>query len=214
MSNPKNIKLNSITIKPPKFNKDSTFAQASIKTNGKAIKVKLSGDLIMVPRYDKSEYGSTYKFGVRFDDEYCTLFDTLLGKMSALVGEEYDQKEAHGDGAIFFKLKTNPDQNKFMTRSNVLITPQKYTSEKIEKGDDVTVEFQVGGWYMQDNDKEEKKYGLSFTVKEIWWGGEPVTTKRAPPKRKAESTVAESDDDEVRIFESNICTFFPHYYNT
>ena len=98
MSNPKNIKLNSITLKSPKFTGDNNFSQASIKTNGKAIKVKLSGDLIMVPRFDKSEYGSVYKFGVRFDDDLCTLFDTLLGKMSALVGEDWIQKEAHNDG--------------------------------------------------------------------------------------------------------------------
>ena len=100
-------------------------------------------------------------------------------------------------GGMFFKLKTNADQNKFMTRSNVAITPLKYTHEKIEKDDDITVELQVGGWYMKDTEKDEHKYGLSFTVKEVWWGGEPVKVA-APKKRKAESVVADSDD-EVRI---------------
>ncbi len=107
--------------------------------------------------------------------------------MGSHLDESWEQKQVHDDGKIFLNLQANSASTDFVFESNLPVKPLKLQHEKIDQYMDVTVEFTVTGWYLKNDDAEEKKYGLTLKVKKIHWGEE----KKVVKKKKTE-------DDEVR----------------
>lgn len=192
--------MSKLVVKAPKYTIDKatgeprSFSSTSVTQNGKSMKLKLQGILFWKPNKQESEeYQTTnYKFGVQFNEDDLEILDSILGKMEELVDDEYTGKPPHDEGKIYFKLRPNSDSSKFTTKMDVAITPKKLIHEDIDFGNDVTVEFLVGGWYMDKDD--EKKFGLTLTVKQVWFKEE---LKKPVPKRKKPAVTS---DDEVRIF--------------
>lgn len=172
-------KIKSVSLKTSKPRGD--FSSTTIKLDGRPLVVKLTGELFYEPtRSEHKEYGVSIKFGVKFEEADCLLFDQLLDLMDADIAGEWTRKESHEDGSMFLKLKFNAEQTEFKGLTcNVPIKPLKLASDKIERGMDVTVELAVGGWLLHS----DEKYGLSFTVKSLYFG------KESKKKRK--------DDEEV-----------------
>ncbi len=151
----------------PKYKGESDFANVNIKDEDHSpLRVSVCGVLIMEPRLmPHDDYGDSYKFGVRFDeDELFKLDQALLA-----VGHhapEWTEKPAHEDGTIFFKLATDKTNSKFTADISPKISPRKIENDKISTDMDVTVEFSVGGWYKRDIEK----FGLTLKVKKVVFG--------------------------------------------
>lgn len=180
-------KITTLTCSEPKFGKSGgipkKFSQSVVKIEKKPLRVKITGDLFMMPaRSEHEDYGLKYSLGVEFKNADCELFDAVLDKLDI---EGWERKECHDEGKIFLALKPNAASTEFTCECNVPIKPLKLASDKLDLGMEVTVDLAVAGWYMQDIDEDVKKYGLSLKVKSLFFG--PPPTKR---KRK--------DEDEVR----------------
>jgi hypothetical protein len=177
-------KINTLTITDPKFGSKKgvikKFSQSVVKIEKKPLRLKITGDLFMMPNRNESEdYGLKYSIGVEFQESECELFDAILDKLEI---DGWERKECHDEGKIFLTLKANAGSTDFTCTSNVPIKPLKLTSDKLDLGMEVTVDLAVAGWYMQDED--EKKYGLTLKVKGLFFGPQPIKRKR-------------KDDDEV-----------------
>lgn len=180
-------KISTLTTTPPKFKVKkgvlNKFSNTIVKVDGKPLKVKMTGDLFMVPtKTVHDDYGTKYSVGVEFSESDCAIFENILDSMDPEDG--WVRKETHDDGKIFLKLRTNASQSEFLTTSNIAIRPSKLHSDKLDLGMEVQVEMDVGGWFMQDED--EKIFGVTLKVKSIHYGS--IVQKK---RRK-------TDDDEVR----------------
>jgi hypothetical protein len=136
----------------------------------------------MLPsKNEHDEYGTSFKIGVECDGEDMLVFENLMEKMYDEVDDdEYQPKQPHEDGSIFFKLPTNKALSEFTFESNVPIKPSKLTHNSLEQFMPVTLDLLVSGWYLRK--KDVKKFGLTLKIKKIAFGGE----KRASKKRKTE----------------------------
>lgn len=179
--------MGKLLVAAPKFKKENNFANGVIKDeSGSSFNIKLKGTLFMPPRlFEHEEYGESYKFGVKFDEDDMKPLDQALVKTSTNVGDDWTGKFPHDDGSIFFKLKPNPGKTKFTSPMNVPIKPSKLDNDLISPDMDVTVHFGVSAWYQ----KEEKKYGLTIKIKKIWFGDD------AEPKKKKSKKQPEPDTD-------------------
>lgn len=191
MSLVKTIKhqLDSINVTAPKYTGKSEFSQCRVTLDGKPLKLKLTGTIFMLPaKNEHEEYGTSFKIGVEFDEGDMIVFETILDKMLEVVNDEsYECKPSHTDGSIFFKLGTNKALSEFSFESNVPIKPGKLQNEKLEQHMQITMDLLVSGWYLKKKGVDgEKKFGLTYKIRKINFGGEKVRSK----KRKVE-------DDEV-----------------
>ena len=194
-------KIDTLTVTPPKFglNKDKTpktFSQSVIKIEKKPLKIKMTGDLFMLPnRTEHETYGLKYSLGVEFKSSDCELFDAILDKMDL---DGWERKDLHDDGKMYLTLKTAKNLTDFSFTSNLPIKPLRLVNDNLVENMDVTVEFVLSGWYMNtvdDNEEEVKKYGLSMKIKSIWFGPETSPSK----KRKVEGKVEVRDDNHIML---------------
>jgi hypothetical protein len=195
--------LNNITVTSPKFTSKSQFSPCRVLLDGKALKVKLTGNLFMLPAKNEHEdYGISFKMGVEFEEDDMVVFDKVLEEMLKKVGDdEFAMKPCHEDGNIFFKLGTNRAMSEFTFESNVAIRPGKLVNEKLEQHMQVTLELTVSGWYLKKKDEDEKKFGLTFKIRKICFGQEKV--KHVSKKRKTGGGGSgEKEEDEVSIISS------------
>ena len=171
--------IDTLTVSPVKFgkNKDGTpkqFASSVIKVCRQPLRLKLTGDLFMLPnKTEHEEYGVKYSLGVEFSTKDCEIFDAILDKMGETDG--YERKEAHDDGKIFFSLKPNTKSTDFTCPMNIPIKPLKLSNDRLDLGMEVTVHFTVGGWWLSGDDP---KYGLTFKIKTVHYG--PLDAKVDP----------------------------------
>lgn len=176
--------LSSIEVSAPKFTSKSDFAQSRVTLDGKALKVKLVGEIFMLPSKNEHEdYGTSFKMGCEFDEGDMIVFETVLDKMLEEVDASFKVKPSHEEGKIFFKLPTNKNMSEFTFDSNVPIKPGKLGHDKLDQHMPFYIELIVGGWYLKKLEMgEERKFGLKFTIKKIHFGEE----KKIVKKRKVE----------------------------
>lgn len=195
MSNLKTIrdKIDKLKMTTPKFIGKSKYGNSKISLDGHPLKVKITGNLFMLPVEKTHElYGTTYSMGVEFAEEDMDVFDKLIVMMFSRIGDtDFEIKVPHNGGTIFFKLKTNESGENFEHESNVVISPDQLNHENIERNIDVTVELLISGWYMKSGGT--KKLGLNLKVQKIWFGGEKTKGK----KRKIE-------DDDIEILSPTV----------
>jgi len=188
--------LDSIEVTGPRFTAKSEFSQCRVTADGKALKLKLNGTLFMLPtKNEHDDYGTSFKMGVECDGGDMTIFENIMEKMyDELDDDQYDPKQPHDDGSIFFKLPTNKALSEFTFESNVPIKPGKLHNDRLEQFMPVTLDLLVSGWYLRKNEngvkdengKQVKKFGLTYKIRKITFGGEKARSK----KRK-------TDEDEV-----------------
>lgn len=182
MSSIKSIKnsLDSISVTKPKYQGKSNFSQCRVTHDGKPLKVKLHGNMFMLPtRNEHEEYGISFKAGIEFNEDDMVVFENIIEKMyKEADDDDYDVKQPHEDGAIFMKLPTNKALSEFTFDSNVPIKPGKLSHEKLEQHMSVTVELMVSGWYLYDKDADVKKLGVTMKLRKIQFGQEKPVKKR------------------------------------
>ncbi len=156
-----------IVASSPKYKGESDFASVNIKDDDHSpLRVTVTGVLIMAPRlFEHDDFGDSFKFGVRFDeDELFKLDQAILAVGHHAPG--WTEKPAHEDGTIFFKLATDKTNSKFTADILPKITPKKIDNDKISTDMDVTVEFNIGGWFQRSSEK----FGLTLKVKKVVFG--------------------------------------------
>lgn len=185
--------LDSIDVTGPRFTAKSEFSQCRVTVDGKPLKLKLNGTVFMLPsKNEHDDYGTSFKMGVECDSTDMVIFENIMEKMyDELDDDEYDPKQPHDDGSIFFKLPTNKALSEFTFESNVPIKPGKLSNDRLEQFMPVTLDLLVSGWYLRKKDEDSngkhvKKFGVTYKVRKITFGGEKARSK----KRK-------TDEDEV-----------------
>jgi hypothetical protein len=180
--------ISKLKITDPKWSAGSKFANSKITYKGKPLTSKLVGNLFMVPRMDKfvgnkEVDAPTYSMGVNFDQGALKAVDEVLEMLGEHVEAGFTAKPVHKDGSIFFKLQH--EDNLFKFSSNVDITPDNI---EIEQHTTVKVEFEIGGWFLRDD--EVKKYGLRLKVVRVLFGEEEK-------KRRRKKTVSSEEELDV-----------------
>ena len=182
MSSVKTIKnsLDSLTVTKPKYQGKSNFSQCRVTHDGKPLKLKLHGNMFMLPMKNEHEdYGISFKAGIEFNEDDMVVFEDIIEKMYDQANDgDYVVKQPHEDGSIFMKLPTNKALSEFTFESNVPIKPGRLDHDKLEQHMAVTVDLLVSGWYLNDKSADVKKLGVTMKIRKIHFGQEKSTKKR------------------------------------
>jgi hypothetical protein len=183
--------LDDIVVSQPAWKKSSVFANSRVVLDGKPLKIKLQGSLLMPPTEQEAPWGEVLiKMGCLFNEDDLSPLEHVHEKLFSHE-EEFKGTPVHNEGAIFFKLKKN--KNDFGFETNVHgFKPNKLTSDKIVKGMNISLEVTIGSWFKKDS----QQFGLVYTINKITFGPE----KAKPVKRKK---VEIDDDCDITIESSN-----------
>lgn len=152
-----------ITIAPCDFSKMQEFYEQDVvknkikickfKIGSKPLKVELAGEVatngIAVKEWDNGE--KSYSIGVRIDESVdANGIEELLGKVTALVPNEYDISSPLKDDIIYLKLKTKDKKTFGQIKSNIKLSP-KTPCDNVFSGTNVKVLCDVNIYINFDN---------------------------------------------------------------
>lgn len=103
---------------------------------------------------------SCYSLGMKFeDDSYQQLFNELSEKIDVVVPEWPVNNPSSGK-IFFLRLGFNQIQNKFTTKSNLVLKPSTIENLSIKKDQDIQATVELKAWF----DMKGKKAGVSLKV--------------------------------------------------
>jgi hypothetical protein len=192
-SEPLNFKID-LKKESKKYESNSSkfLTLAKLQSSNKAVSFEVSGE-ICTAGISCTDFGGdkkkkpVYSIGIKIEEE--ETFEPvhkLLQETCDSLEEGWEVSEPLRDDKFYFKIKQDGSGKKFVVRTNIPITPKKFS--EAADATNLHVEGEVSAWF----NFADKKAGLLFTPKYLTFDeddDEPETVLPPPKKRRVSPPV-------------------------